>query len=153
MCGLDSRVFLLEYVLNTYSTLRHYLLTAPKYSFLKSNSLRNCSIKPPRNISVHRWQKGPFKFSEMNFVIFVCHTSCKRGNKTDSIQQNLSLDKMGSSIWKLWSRRESQPNIELLPGKSHGQRSLAGYSPLCCKRVGLDLATNQQQNTINRNNH
>ena len=31
-----------------------------------------------------------------------------------------------------------------LPGESHGQRSLEGYSP-CGHRVGHDLATNQQQ--------
>ena len=32
-----------------------------------------------------------------------------------------------------------------MPGKSHGQRSLAGYGPWGCKRVGHDLATKQQQ--------
>ena len=32
-----------------------------------------------------------------------------------------------------------------VPVKSHGQRSLAGYSPWGCKRVGHDLATEQQQ--------
>ena len=32
-----------------------------------------------------------------------------------------------------------------LPGKSYGQRSLAGYSPWGCKKVGHDLATKQQQ--------
>ena len=31
-----------------------------------------------------------------------------------------------------------------LVGKSHGQRSLADYSPWGCKRVGRDLATQQQ---------
>ena len=31
------------------------------------------------------------------------------------------------------------------PGKSHGQRSLEGYSPWGNKRVGHDLATKQQQ--------
>ena len=35
----------------------------------------------------------------------------------------------------------------ILAGKSHGQRSLAGYSPWGCKRVGHDLATKQQQVT------
>ena len=34
-----------------------------------------------------------------------------------------------------------------LPGKSHGQRSLAGYSPWGHKRVGHDLATEQQYYT------
>ena len=33
-----------------------------------------------------------------------------------------------------------------LPGKSHGQRSLVGYSPWGRKRVRHDLATQQQQN-------
>ena len=32
-----------------------------------------------------------------------------------------------------------------LPGKFHGQRSLAGYSPWGQKRVQHDLATKQQQ--------
>ena len=32
-----------------------------------------------------------------------------------------------------------------LPGKSHGQRSLEGYSPQDCKRVVHNLATEQQQ--------
>ena len=32
-----------------------------------------------------------------------------------------------------------------LPGKSHGQRSLAGYSPCDHKRVRHDLVTKQQQ--------
>ena len=39
-----------------------------------------------------------------------------------------------------------QPTPVLLPGKSHGQRSLAGYSPGGDrKRVRHDLATEQQQ--------
>ena len=33
----------------------------------------------------------------------------------------------------------------LSPGKSYGQRSLAGYSPWGHKKVGHDLATKQQQ--------
>ena len=40
--------------------------------------------------------------------------------------------------------KEMQPTPVFLPGKSHGQRSLAGYSPWCCKRVGHDLLTKQQ---------
>ena len=34
--------------------------------------------------------------------------------------------------------------IVLLPGKSHGQKSLMGYSSWSCKRVPHDLATKQQ---------
>ena len=43
-----------------------------------------------------------------------------------------------------WSRKwQSTPGV--LPGKSHEQRSLAGYNPWGCKRVRHDLATKQQQ--------
>ena len=38
-------------------------------------------------------------------------------------------------------RRKWQSIPVFLPGKSHGQRSLMGYSPWDCKRVGRDLAT------------
>ena len=37
------------------------------------------------------------------------------------------------------------PTPEFLPGKFHGQRNLAGYSPWCCKRVRHGLVTKQQQ--------
>ena len=39
-------------------------------------------------------------------------------------------------------RREWQPTPVFLPGESHGQRSLAGYSPWDCERVGHDWVTN-----------
>ena len=42
-------------------------------------------------------------------------------------------------------RRKWQPTSVFLPGQSHGQRSLAGYSPWGQKRVGHDLAAKQQQ--------
>lgn len=33
-----------------------------------------------------------------------------------------------------------------MPGKSHEQKSLVGYSPWGCKRVRQDFSTEQQQN-------
>ena len=39
-------------------------------------------------------------------------------------------------------RRKWQPTPVFLPGKSLGQRSLAGYSPWGCERVGQDWVTN-----------
>ena len=32
-------------------------------------------------------------------------------------------------VWKIPWKRAWQPTLVLLPGESHGQRSLAGYSP------------------------
>ena len=50
-----------------------------------------------------------------------------------------SLGENGYTYW----RRKLQPTPVFLSGKSHGQRSLAGYSPWRC-RVRQDLATEQQ---------
>ena len=41
-------------------------------------------------------------------------------------------------------RRKCQPTLVFLPGKSHGQRSLAGYTPWDCK----DSDTIEQLSTI-----
>ena len=46
--------------------------------------------------------------------------------------------------------RKWQPALVFLPGKSHGQRNLAGYSPTGHRRLGHDLTTKQQQQ---QNNH
>ena len=37
-----------------------------------------------------------------------------------------------------------------LPGKSHGQRSLPGYSPWDCKRIRHDLTTKRQQQDVDK---
>ena len=47
-------------------------------------------------------------------------------------------------VGKIPWRRKWQPIPAFLPGKSHGQRSLVGYSPWGCKRIGHDLATTPQ---------
>ena len=44
-------------------------------------------------------------------------------------------------VGKIPWRRKWQPTPVFLPGKSHGQRSLAGYRPQGCKRVGHNLVT------------
>ena len=42
-----------------------------------------------------------------------------------------------------------QPDPIFLPGKSHGQRNLVGYSPWDCKSVGHHLLTKQHQQQLN----
>ena len=44
--------------------------------------------------------------------------------------------------------KEMQPTPVFLPGKSHGQRTLAGYSLWGSRKVRDDLATIQQQRSI-----
>ena len=53
-----------------------------------------------------------------------------------------------SWVKKIPWRRKSLPTTVFLPGKSHGQRSLVGYSLQDHKRVRYDLATKQQSNNI-----
>ena len=43
------------------------------------------------------------------------------------------------------SEREWLPTPVFLPGECQGKRSLAGYSPWVCKRVGYNLVIKQQQ--------
>ena len=50
-----------------------------------------------------------------------------------------------SLVKKIPWRRKWQPSPVFLPEKFHGQRSLAGYSPWCCKKVGRDLVIKQQK--------
>ena len=47
-------------------------------------------------------------------------------------------------VEKIPWRRKWQPSPVSLPGKSHGQKSLAGYSPWDHKRVRQDLSITQQ---------
>ena len=46
-----------------------------------------------------------------------------------------SVPGLGRSLGRKW-----QPTLVFLPGKSRGQRSLAGYSPWGCKKVGHNWA-------------
>ena len=48
-------------------------------------------------------------------------------------------------VRKIPWRRKWQPTSVFLPGKSHGQRSLVGYSPWSLKKVWHDFTTKQQQ--------
>ena len=55
---------------------------------------------------------------------------------------------VGKILWE----RKWQPTPVFLPGKSHGQRSLEGYSPWNHKRVKHDLMTKQQQQRMRNTN-
>ena len=45
-------------------------------------------------------------------------------------------------------RMKWKPTPVSLPWKFHGQKSLSGYSPWGCKRVGHDLTIEQQRKII-----
>ena len=44
-------------------------------------------------------------------------------------------------VGKIPRRRAQQPTPVFLPGESHGQRSLAGYSPVGCQELDMTEVT------------
>ena len=54
---------------------------------------------------------------------------------------------------KIPLRRAWQPTPVFLPGESHEQRSLAGFSPYSCKKLDMNEVTAHTFNTILRKIH
>ena len=65
--------------------------------------------------------------------------TCSSGDKDCALQ----CRRLGFNPWvgKIPWRREWQPTPVFLPGESHGQRSLAGYSPWGGKKSDMTEAT------------
>ena len=57
--------------------------------------------------------------------------------------QGRRCKRQGLNLWvgKIPWRRAWQPSLVFLPGESHGQRGLAGYSPWGCKKSDMTEAT------------
>ena len=106
--------------LNTYWKKRNTAACVLRwYDYLCRQSLKIDS----KNYQTNKWTKGSsvVKNPPATQVMWVCF-----------------LD--GKLLW----RRKWQPSPVLLPGKSHEQRSLVGYSAWGHKRIGHDLSTKQQ---------
>ena len=77
-------------------------------------------------------------------VLSITHRVCE-GFPGGSVVKNLSANAADTSfnpwVGKIPWRRKWQPTPVFLSGKSHEQRSLAGYSPRGCKRVRHSLVT------------
>ena len=82
-----------------------------------------------------------------NLFVIVC-TMCKGG----SVVKNPPAIAGDSQVWSLGREdtleKEWQPATVFLPGKSHGQRSLAGYKSMGLQRVRHNLVSQQQQSTM-----
>ena len=62
--------------------------------------------------------------------------------KNLTAKQEMWIQSLG---WEDPFEKEMATHLLFLPGKMHGQRSLAGYSPWGHKRVRHDFTTKQQQ--------
>ncbi|XP_059733729.1 integrin beta-3 isoform X2 [Bos taurus] len=78
----------------------------------------------------------PFRSSQSAELSSLCHTVASHW-----------LSNLHMVVWvgEIPWRWKCQPAQVLLPGESHVQRSLVGYSPWDRKRAGHDLTTEQQQ--------
>ena len=65
-----------------------------------------------------------------------------------SLSSRLSIEPISFTLLKIPRRRKWQPTPVFLPGKSHGQRSLAGYTAHGVAKNRDNLATKHQQNLI-----
>ena len=95
------------------------------------NTTKHCQIFKERNIYIH---------------IYI-HMGFPGGFTVKNLPEMEEVQEMDFDpwIWKILWRRKWQSTLLCLPGKSNGQRSLAGCSPCGQKRVGHDLVTKQQQ--------
>ena len=91
-----------------------------------------------------------FDLEPQAFILFISPYSiylprCLSGK--ESICQCRIHKRYGFDPWvgKIPSRRKRQPTPVCLPGETHGQRSLVGYSPWGRKRVKTPLSTARQQ--------
>ena len=88
-------------------------------------------------------------FSSLYFSLYFIHAifmvcmglpQCLSGKESTCQCRRQEFDPwVGKISW----RRKWQPTLVFLPGKSHEQRSLTGYSPWGGKRVRHDLVTKQ----------
>ena len=107
-------------------------------------------------------RQGGLVFPSLQEFSTVCCDGCQETRTLSPVTFNKALNLLGVQLtltkscqcrkhrFNLWARkipwrRKWPPTPVFLPGKSHGQRSLAGYSPWSCKRVEHNLLTKQQQ--------
>ena len=112
-------------------------ITASTSVLTLSSHIRTCSTKEKKKNRFKQWLSGK-----------------------ESTCQCREHRKHGFSPWigKIPCRRKWQPIPVFLPGESHGQRSLAGYSPWCCKesdatehahtKCYLELSTDRQERLL-----
>ena len=102
----------------------HYLISPPPEVWATDGTAKSLSRLSP-------WAKG----ATSPKVIPPSQRQSSIPGQCGSVQGLISLPK--SRARKIPWRKEWQPTLIVLPGKSHGQRSLAGYNPRGCK--GLDM--------------
>ena len=96
-------------------------------------------------------------YSIVNIIPYYCMVcpflrsiKCELPWRLSGKESTYQCRRFGFNPWvgKIPRRRKWQPTPVFLPGESHGQRSLAGFSSWSWKRVGHNLVTKQQQSVV-----
>ena len=114
---------------------------------------------PPRRLPPQQWpwpQLSQWWYNKVRDLWCVLHWPdlwwilCPKGASLVVQWERIRLPmrRPGLNPWmgKIPWRRKWQPTLAFLPGKSHGQTSLEGYSPWGQERVGQDSVTTVQGN-------
>ena len=111
--------------------LCHYTLFSRQLPLLKFHPSSSTLSKTFQKNSANPWK---IFFSHCPYITspkLSCLPRCLSGKKKKSTCQYRRFRRHGFNSWirkTLW-RRKWQPTPVLLPGVSHGQRRLVGYSP------------------------
>ena len=111
------------------------LCTDNLYSFSSSGASQLCKLPASQNLHlllpIHVFVTWP---GGCVLVVCLCCTGLPWWLNPPAVQETWFLSLGQKMPW----RRKWQPTPVFLPGKSHGQRSLVGYSRLGWKRVKHD---------------
>ena len=103
------------------------------------------------------WKALPFPPSEKKQMALFSPKQVQAGlprrcSGKESTCQYRRCRRHGFDLWvrKIPSRRQWPPTPVFLPGKSHGQRSLVGYSPRGCKESDTTEHTGREKSRLQR---
>ena len=131
---------------------------ASLYNLLKVIQLVSCRIRSQNYRNVQLWVSKNFILCKLDSGVMKCPSLCHGPGivKLWSFGSRSDLSEGFSRQMNCWEflpwdtlqrSRKWQHTPESLPGKSHGQRRLAGYSPCSCKRVTNDSVTTYKKDT------
>ena len=113
-------------------------------------ALWTVACQAPLSVGFSRQDQSGLPYKMQNSTEFLRHTVSRLVSSLpwwlSGKESACQLRRCGFNPWvgKIPWRRKWQPTPVFLPGKSHGQGSLVGYSPQGHKRVRHDLVTKQQ---------
>ena len=131
---------------------------ASLYNLLKVIQLVSCRIRSQNYRNVQLWVSKNFILCKLDSGVMKCPSLCHGPGivKLWSFGSRSDLSEGFSRQMNCWEflpwdtlqrSRKWQHTPESLPGKSHGQRRLAGYSPCSCKKVTYDSVTTYKKDT------